>query len=169
MLYGMLQVAVAQCDTTHCFTVWALTVLPANFTLVTQQAWVPLTDGWGLPTGVRGRCRGTGSVRGRCRGTNSSGVGVGVGISKGQGQWQGWTQWTDLLEAAKAIVCQVQALNCFVGVQSAAHNLNFIPCQIQLRQACQLTEPCYETDLVVCKPKHLHHGNEEVSSGKCPC
>lgn len=58
----------------------------------------------------------------------------------------------DLLEAPKPVVCQVEALERCVGFQSAANDLDSIPCQVQLCQAYQLAQPCDVTDLVVCKP-----------------
>lgn len=62
----------------------------------------------------------------------------------------------DLLEAAKPIVCQVQALHCCVGLKSVAKDLNPVARQIQLCQACQMAYSCYETDLIVSKPEDLH-------------
>lgn len=44
----------------------------------------------------------------------------------------------NLLEAPEPVVCQVEALKCCVSFQSAANDLNSIPCQVQLCQAYQL-------------------------------
>lgn len=70
----------------------------------------------------------------------------------------------DLLEAAKPVVCQVQALHSCVGFQSVAENLKPVTRQVQLCQAYQMAQACDMTNLVVSKPEDLHKGTRRYSA-----